>query len=395
MQSPSDSVLVEAKTKNTAELNMLNTTVSSENERSNDLARPTSQGSNPESASSTNKPILIETKTVRLDYGELTAVNNVSLQVPAGEIYGLVGPNGAGKTSLLKMMANLIRPTYGELFICGIDLAENPREVYQHVGYMPDLSPVSPELKVWEFLEFFAAAYGIPPRERKARVDHCLELVDMTEHRNAYGKGLSRGMTQRVVLAKTLIPNPTVLLLDEPASGMDPIARINMKNILLRLGEQGVTTVVSSHILTELADMCTSVGIMNHGRLLKSGSIDTVLEDQPVSQIYIGTFNYNDSDKDIGNGSSDSISQPTLSLADTLSNHELVSAVERIENGFSIELSGNSEIEAALLRELIFAGFPINSFSKQAATMEDTLIGLVDSDSTDRESAASKERNDD
>lgn len=315
-------------------------------------------------SSSNSKPILIETKTVRLDYSELTAVDNLSLQIPAGEIYGLVGPNGAGKTSLLKMMANLIRPTYGEVFICGIDLAENPREVYQHLGYMPDLSPVAPELKVWEFLEFFAAAYGIPVNERKARVEQCLEQVDMTEHRNAYGKGLSRGMTQRVVLAKTLIPNPKVLLLDEPASGMDPIARINMKNILLKLGEQGVTTVVSSHILTELADMCTSVGIMNHGKLLKSGSIDTVLQDRPISQIHIGVLNAENT---------------ALSLAELLQNHELIAEVEKTDSGFLVALTGGASEAADLLRSLIIAEFPITSFSKQSATMEDTLIGLVDS----------------
>lgn len=302
---------------------------------------------------------LVETRDLRLDYGELTAVNNLNMQIQAGEIYGLVGPNGAGKTSLLKMMANLIRPTYGELFICGIDLAENPRDVYQQLGYMPDLSPVAPELKVWEFLEFFAAAYGIDSGQRKAVVDRALEQVQMAEHRNAYGKSLSRGMTQRVVLAKTLIPNPRVLLLDEPASGMDPIARINLKNILVELGEQGVTTVISSHILTELADMCTSVGIMNHGKLLKSGPIDSVLQDRPVSRLAISALG--DQHK----------------LMDLLRSRELVLRVGQNENKLVVDFSGTLEQEADLLRTLVLDGASITSFSRLSATMEDTLIELV------------------
>ncbi len=226
--------------------------------------------------------ITVETHDLRLDYGELTAVNNVSLKIASGEIYGLVGPNGAGKSSLLKMLANLIRPTYGEIFINAIDLAEDPWSVHRDVGYMPDLSPVAPELKVWEFLEFFAAAYDIPQNERKARVEECLAQVKMSEHRDAYGKSLSRGMTQRVVLAKTLIPQPKILLLDEPASGMDPIARINLKHILMDLRKQGVTSILSSHILTELGDMCTSLGIMHKGELVKTGDKASLLIDYTV-----------------------------------------------------------------------------------------------------------------
>ena len=227
--------------------------------------------------------LTVETRDVRLDYGELTAVNHVNLKIAPGEIYGLVGPNGAGKSSLLKMLANLIRPTYGDIYINGIDLAEDPWSVHRDVGYMPDLSPVDPELKVWEFLEYFAAAYGIPRKERKARVDECLEQVKMSEHRDAFGKGLSRGMTQRVVLAKTLIPRPKILLLDEPASGMDPIARINLKRILQGLGKEGITSIVSSHILTELGDMCSSLGIMHKGELIKTGDLESLLVEHPVN----------------------------------------------------------------------------------------------------------------
>lgn len=301
----------------------------------------------------------IQTSDLRLDYGELTAVNNLNLEIGAGEIYGLVGPNGAGKSSLLKMLANLITPTYGEVRIAGFDLLEEPAAVHRIIGYMPDLSPVAPELKVWEFLEYFAAAYGLSPAERRRRTNECLELVHMQEHRNAYGKGLSRGMTQKVVLAKTLIPAPQILLLDEPASGMDPLARINLKNILLELSRQGVTTVVSSHILTELEDMCTSIGIMDHGRLLKSGTLATVLHEPLTKVIHLAT-----------------LEQPEQLLA-LLQAHPLVLAVERQDHRFTLQFRGDLAQEAELLRDLVLAGIPISSFRRRESRMEDALISLV------------------
>ncbi len=308
--------------------------------------------------------ITVETKDVRLDYGELTAVNNVSLQITAGQIYGLVGPNGAGKSSLLRMLANLHRPTYGEIFINGIDLAEDPWSIHQDLGYMPDLSPVAPELKVWEFLEFFAAAYGVPRSQRRARVDEALERVKMTEHREAFGKGLSRGMTQRVVLAKTLIPQPRILLLDEPASGMDPIARINLKHILLELCREGVTTIVSSHILTELGDMCTSLGIMHKGELVKTGDKAALLIDHPVLTRSLTVL-------------MDDPELETANVTAVLEASEQVSDIAHEGNVFVIEFSGDEVAEANLLRELIDAGVRVTSFSRETASMEDVLIKLV------------------
>lgn len=306
----------------------------------------------------------VETRDVRLDYGELTAVNNVNLQIEAGQIYGLVGPNGAGKSSLLKMLANLNRPTYGEIFINGIDLAEDPWSIHQDLGYMPDLSPVAPELKVWEFLEFFAAAYGIPKNRRKARVEEALEKVKMAEHRDAFGKGLSRGMTQRVVLAKTLIPEPKILLLDEPASGMDPIARINLKNILVELCAEGVTTIVSSHILTELGDMCTSLGIMHKGELVKTGDKAALLVKHPVLTRSITVLMENP-EREIAN------------VTAVLEASDQVSDIANKDNVFVIGFSGDEAAEAGLLRELVDAGVQVTSFSRETASMEDVLIKLV------------------
>jgi len=308
--------------------------------------------------------ITVETRDVRLDYGELTAVNNVNLQIQAGQIYGLVGPNGAGKSSLLKMLANLNRPTYGEIFINGIDLAEDPWSIHKDLGYMPDLSPVAPELKVWEFLEFFAGAYGIPKDQRKARVNDALERVKMSEHRDAFGKGLSRGMTQRVVLAKTLIPQPKILLLDEPASGMDPIARINLKHILVELCRDGVTAIVSSHILTELGDMCTSLGIMHKGELVKTGDKAALLIEHPVLTRSL-TVLMNKPEKEVSN------------VTAVLEASEQVTDVANEGNVFVIGFSGDEAAEADLLRELIDAGIRVTSFSRETASMEDVLIKLV------------------
>jgi ABC-2 type transport system ATP-binding protein len=304
---------------------------------------------------------------VRLDYGELTAVNHVNLQIGEGEIYGLVGPNGAGKTSLLKMLANLIRPTYGELWINGIDLAEDPWAIYQDVGYMPDLSPVAPELKVWEFLEFFAASYGIPADQRKHRVDECLQQVKMAEHRDAFGKGLSRGMMQRVVLAKTLIPRPKILLLDEPASGLDPLARINLKNILVDICGQGVTAIVSSHILTELADMCTSIGIMHKGELVKTGDINNILIDHPINTRCLTAL------------MSDAV-QDSETINAILTANDFVEDVAQQGDTFVLGFCGDQSAEAELLKELVLQGIRVTSFSRESATMEDVLISLVSPD---------------
>ncbi len=325
-----------------------------------------------------NNAITVETRDLRLDYGELTAVNNVNLQITAGEIYGLVGPNGAGKSSLLKMLANLNRPTYGEIFINGIDLAEDPWSIHRDVGYMPDLSPVAPELKVWEFLEFFAAAYGIPANERKPRVEECLEQVKMAEHREAYGKGLSRGMMQRVVLAKTLIPRPKILLLDEPASGMDPIARINLKNILVDLSRLGVTSIVSSHILTELGDMCTSLGIMHKGELVKTGDKASLLVEHPVHTRSL-TALLEDFTIDGGR------------VITVLEANEHVSEIVHEGGAFVIGFGGDELAEAELLRELIEAGVKVTSFSRESASMEDVLVKLVAPEQQDEPGIAGEE----
>ena len=219
---------------------------------------------------------MIRIRDLRVDYDNVCAVRDLSLEVEPGEVCGLIGPNGAGKTTTMRAMLGLIEPTYGEIEVMGVDVRERPQDVCRMVGFMPDFPPVYEDLLVWEFLDLFAASYGMPRHRRPGEVGRHLEMVGLAEKREALVVELSRGMRQRLMLAKTLIPDPRVLLLDEPASGVDPQGRIDLKNILRRLADEGKTVLISSHILAEMNEFCTSVAIMERGRLVVSGRIDEV-----------------------------------------------------------------------------------------------------------------------
>ena len=223
------------------------------------------------------KEAAIEIRDLRVDDGNFIAVHDVSLTIPRGEVFGLVGPNGAGKTSTFKVLATLMEPTYGEVRLAGCDVLEDTSAARRIMGYMPDLAPVPSDLKVWEFLDFHADTHALGSRAaRRERVDECLEQVNLMDKRMAWCKALSRGQTQRLVLAKTLLHRPRVLILDEPASGLDPLSRRELRQSLQRLARDGATVLVSSHILSELAEMCSSLCVMNQGRLLASGTADEV-----------------------------------------------------------------------------------------------------------------------
>ncbi len=216
---------------------------------------------------------MLTIKSLRVDYENVTAVNDLNLEIPQGQIYGLVGPNGAGKTSTIKAVAGVLEPTYGEIKIDGNDLDLDHEKAMQSIGYMPDFPPMYENLKVWEYCDVFAAAYLIPRAERLKRCEHWVAQVNLTGKWDSYIRELSRGMRQRLVLAKTLLPNPKVLLLDEPASGLDPIARREFRDLLKKVAGDGMTVMISSHILTELSDFCNAVGIMEKGRMVVSGSV--------------------------------------------------------------------------------------------------------------------------
>ena len=219
---------------------------------------------------------MIELRNFTKVYGDFVAVSNLNLKIGAGEMFGFIGPNGAGKSTTIRFLATLLRATAGEGIVNGHSVTGDPIGVRKSVGYMPDNFGVYDGMKVWEFLDFFAVAYQIPRSRRKAVIGDVLDLLDLTHKRDDFVNGLSRGMKQRLCLAKTLVHDPPVLILDEPASGLDPRARLEVKALLKELRNMGKTILISSHILTELADCCTSIGIIERGQLLLHGPIETV-----------------------------------------------------------------------------------------------------------------------
>ncbi len=209
-------------------------------------------------------------------FGGVTAVADFTLGVPAGAVYGLIGPNGAGKTTSLRMLATLLPVTAGQAWICGASVTGEQREVRRHLGYMPDFFGVYQELRVWEYIDFYAGCHGVPAHKRARVSADLLELVELADARDAYVETLSRGMQQRLGLARALVHDPAMLLLDEPASGLDPRARLELREVVRELGRMGKAVIISSHILAELADLCTHVAIMHGGRILVDAPVEEV-----------------------------------------------------------------------------------------------------------------------
>jgi ABC-2 type transport system ATP-binding protein len=220
---------------------------------------------------------MIETRDLTKMYGDLYALNRLSIKLERGDVYGFIGPNGAGKTTTMRILATLLNPTWGEASVCGYSIYNGAKEIRRLIGYMPDFFGVYDDMKVIEYLEFFAAAYRIKGPERRKKCDQVLDLVDLGYKRDALVTSLSRGMTQRLGLARVLLHEPQVLLLDEPASGLDPRARIEMRGLLKELRNMGKTILVSSHILPELADICNKIGIIERGKLLFDGDVQSAI----------------------------------------------------------------------------------------------------------------------
>ncbi|MEM8946326.1 MAG: ABC transporter ATP-binding protein [Planctomycetota bacterium] len=229
---------------------------------------------------------MIEVHDLTKKYGDFFAINKIELQLDAGDVFGFIGPNGAGKTTTMRILATLLNPTWGEAYVGGNSIYTKPKDIRRIVGYMPDFFGVYDNMKVTEYLEFFAAAYRIDGEARRRKVDEVLDLVDLDFKRDAYANTLSRGQTQRLGLARVLLHDPQVLLLDEPASGLDPRARIKMRELIKQLGSMGKTIMVSSHILPELADICNKVGIIARGELQYNDTI-VALMDQLRKQLIL------------------------------------------------------------------------------------------------------------
>lgn len=308
---------------------------------------------------------MIETRDIRVDYGELTAVRDVSLSIGPGEIYGLIGPNGAGKSSLIRILATLRKPTYGDAVIAGHDVLDDVAAARARIGYMPDLAPVHEDLKCREFLDFFAAAHFIDRRDRRRRIEECLELVKLSDKAEAMAGTLSRGMTQRLVLAKTMLHDPSVLFLDEPASGIDPIARIDLRNLLRFLGDQGKTILVSSHILNELNDYCTSVGIMKTGNLRVSGRIEDVVS--AADDLAGGTRLWELTA--IGEGAVDRAREILIGLP----NVESAAARGRV---IEVEMQGDDQDAAEMLAAVVSEGIAVAGFTERRRGVEDLMMSV-------------------
>ncbi len=298
------------------------------------------------------------------DYGDFTAVECLNLTIGAGETFGFIGPNGAGKSTSMRFLATLLKATRGEGVVNGHSVTRDPMAVRQSVGYMPDSFGVYDGMKVWEFLDFFAVAYRIGRTKRKQVIVDVLELLDLSHKRDDYVNGLSRGMKQRLCLAKTLVHDPPVLILDEPASGLDPRARVEVKALLKELRRMGKTILISSHILTELADCCTSIGIIERGQLLMHGPIDDVYQRIRGDRLVQVKF----TDKmDIG-----------MSI---IRSSPHVRNVQTNDRGALLELETDDAGVAELLNQLVSQGVGIRSFAEKEPTLEDVFMmvtkGLV------------------
>lgn len=212
------------------------------------------------------------------NYGRFRAVNDLSLHIPKGDLFGFVGPNGAGKTTTIRMVCGLMLPSAGSIVINGVNVSANQKEIKKQIGYVPDFFGVYDNLKVREYMDFYGSMYRMNSKEITRIADDLLELVNLSDKKEVFVDTLSRGMKQRLCVARALIHNPALLVLDEPNSGLDPRARVEMKELLLNLKGMGKTIVISSHILSELSEMCSSIGIMDHGNLVASGSIEDIME---------------------------------------------------------------------------------------------------------------------
>ena len=304
--------------------------------------------------------IAIETRGLTRRFGKVTAVDGLDLQVLAGALFGLIGPNGAGKTTTLRMLAGLLEPTFGEIVLNGHVANHDWRELRRQIGYMPDFFGVYEDMLVWEHLDFFARCYDLPATRRRQVTDELLELVDLVEKRDAYVHTLSRGMRQRLCLARALVHDPQVLLLDEPASGLDPRARVEMRELLRELGAMGKTVVVSSHILAELAELCDSVGIIEKGRLVASGPLEEISRHvQQGRTLRLKVL----SDK----------AEAEAGLRDQPGVEEVYEA-----NGFlEVEFLGDDEATADLLATLVASGIKVVSFSEVTSDLEEVFLRLT------------------
>lgn len=313
---------------------------------------------------------IVQTHELTRWYGTTLALDHLNLTIPRGAIYGFIGPNGAGKTTTMRILTTLLRPTSGDALVAGHSVVREPEAVRRVVGFMPDSFGVYEDMRSWEYLDFFAMAYGVGDERRRALVGELLELVDLAGKRDSYVMSLSRGMKQRLSLARTLVHDPPLLILDEPASGLDPRARIELRELLRELSRMGKTIMISSHILTELAEMCTHIGIIEQGRLLASGEVGTILRElQPHKLIEVRVV-----------GQAEQALELLRSLPGVEEAHPEALPPDQDYDGLAalvVDYRGGLEGMSELLAALVGAGIPVVSFSERTSNLEDVFMQIT------------------
>jgi ABC-2 type transport system ATP-binding protein len=301
---------------------------------------------------------MLQVRDLRVDYDNYCAVKHLSFEIGEGHVFGLIGPNGAGKTTTMRSIIGLLEPTYGEIVVNGIDIREKPQEIAKLMGFMPDFPPMYEDLAVWEFLDLWAASYYVPKSQRPDLIEKYLYLVGLWEKRDAFIPALSRGMRQRVMLAKTLIPDPQVLMLDEPASGMDPHARADLKKILRSLSARGKSVLVSSHILSEMSEFCTAIGIMEKGRMVVTGTVEEV--SRKVMGVAVVQVE---------------ILARAEAFMSVLGRDSLAGPVLEVEvNKFEFTYDGELGHMSILLKRLVDADVPVIAFGRKKEGLEELFL---------------------
>jgi ABC-2 type transport system ATP-binding protein len=304
---------------------------------------------------------MLEVKNLRKEYGALTAVRGISFTLQPGDVFGFIGSNGAGKTTTIRMLATLLEPTSGTAVLNGADVRRDPMEVRKMIGYMPDFFGLYDDVKVWEYLDFFATIYRVPTNQRPGVIDNVLELTDLTVKKDSFVQSLSRGMQQRLCLARCLVHDPMLLLLDEPASGLDPRARAELKELIAELGRMGKIVIVSSHILPELADFCNTVGIIEKGEMLAYGPVDGIvrgIRSHRVIEVKV-------------------LSEPSAAVRSLEGRSGVQSAQASGDGEIKVDFLGDQEAQAELLRALVVDGHRVIGFREEQADLEDVFLKLT------------------
>lgn len=311
---------------------------------------------------------MLEIQGLTKRYGKFLALNDLNLHIDKGEIFGFVGPNGAGKTTTMRIVCGLLKATKGTVFVDGVNAITNPEDIKRKVGYVPDFFGVYDNLKVAEYMEFYGSMYGMDKEDVDEIADGLLELVNLSDKKEEFVDTLSRGMKQRLCVARALIHNPDLLVLDEPNSGLDPRARFEMKEVLKNLGSMGKTIIISSHILPELAEMCTSIGIMERGRLVVSGRVEDIMQQTRVTRpIHIRALTPDYENAEEGRDF----------IVTLLKEQPEVSKVTFTEEEVLVTFAGDEEAAARLLKYLISRNILVSNFYREKEDLETLFLEIT------------------